>query len=76
MVAIPVPKTSMNNPVVLFNEDIMADPNIAPELNDPFRSPVLKLFLRGTTHGKPDIVTERTEAYITGWRENVGTNES
>jgi len=65
------PRTMLNNPDVLFTDDIirMGDAEI-PALEHEDKVPQLKIFLRGETglEGRtPDIVTERTEAYIVGW---------
>ncbi len=75
MAATPIPRTRLNDPAVLFTEDIMDDPEAAPQLSDPERVPVLEIHLRGTTQGAPDIVTLRTEAHITGWREKYRERE-
>jgi len=65
----PVPSPATENPLVMFNEDIIAADVAVPELENPRRWPVLDIYLRGTTAGTPDIVTARTEAYIVGWRD-------
>lgn len=66
-----LPKTilsALNDPDVMFAEDVMEDPDVAPELAGPDKAPVLHIFRRGEgTLGTPDIVTRRTEAYIVGW---------
>lgn len=71
MVATPTPKTSISNPTIMFNQDIIADEMVIPALDDPTRVAVLEIHLRGTTQGTPDIVTARTEAYIVRWRDKT-----
>jgi len=67
MVAIKNPETRLNDPTVMFIQDIVEMVEPIPELERKDKSPILEIFLRGTTKGTPDIVTERTEAYIRGW---------
>lgn len=71
MVANP-PRTILSalaDPDVMFSQDVMEDPDVAPELAEPNgKAPVLRIYRRGEgPFGKPDIVTRRTEAYIVGW---------
>lgn len=73
MVTIP-PKTilsALNDPDVMFAQDVMEDPDVAPELAAPDgKAPILRIFRRGEgPFGTPHIVTRRTEAYIVGWDE-------
>ena len=63
------PKNSLNNPNVMFTEDIIADPSVAPQIFDSERTPNLRIYARGEGPGDPDIVTERTEAYILSWEK-------
>jgi len=53
----------------MFTEDIMADPSVAPQIFDDPRTPKLRIYAREEGPGNPDIVTERTEAYILFWEE-------
>jgi hypothetical protein len=55
----------------LFVHDIQEDPSLAPQVRDPKRVPNLMIYLRGTTNGKPDIITPHTEAYIIRWEEKT-----
>ncbi|MBA3378831.1 MAG: hypothetical protein H0T93_08100 [Chloroflexia bacterium] len=66
VVTIP-PTTSLNDPDVMFTEDILAEPGTAPQLFDNPLTPTLRVYARGQGPGNPDIVTERTEAYILSW---------
>ena len=70
MVTVPLaPPTVLDDPNVMFTQDLIADEPVIPALEDPHRVPRLKIYARGTTSGTPDIVTARTEAYIVGWSE-------
>ena len=69
MAAIISPPTSLNDPDVMFTEDILADPSAAPQLFDNPLVPKLRIYTRGEGPGNPDIVTERTEAYILSWEK-------
>ncbi len=64
MSATSSPTTSFNKPDIMFTEDIIADPSVAPQIFDDARTPNLRIYARGQGPGNPDIVTERTEAYI------------
>ena len=67
MAAIAHPPTLLNDPDVMFTEDVVADPTVAPQLFDEARVPKLRVYARGEGPGNPDIVTARTEAYILSW---------
>ncbi len=69
MAATIPPATSLNDPDIMFTEDIIADPSVAPQIFDDRRTPKLRIYARGQGPGNPDIVTERTEAYILSWEE-------
>lgn len=69
MAVISAIKTSLNNPNVMFTQDILADPSVAPQLFEEHRSPTIRIYARGEGPGNPDIVTPRTEAYIITWEE-------
>jgi hypothetical protein len=61
------PTTSLNDPDVMFTEDVLADPTVAPQLFDSTSVPKIRVYARGKGPGNPDIVTERTEAYVLSW---------
>jgi hypothetical protein len=69
MAAISPPATSLNDPDIMFTEDIIADPSVAPQIFGDSRTPKLRIYTRGEGPGNPDIVTQRTEAYILSWEE-------
>ncbi|MBA3378835.1 MAG: hypothetical protein H0T93_08120 [Chloroflexia bacterium] len=69
MAATIPPATSLNDPNLMFTEDILADPSVAPQIFESSRTPNLRIYARGQGPGNPDIVTERTEAYILSWEE-------
>lgn len=69
MAATIPPATSLNDPDIMFTEDIIADPSVAPQIFDDPRTPKLRIYAHGKGPGNPDIVTERTEAYILSWEE-------
>ena len=63
-------KTALTDPDIMFGQDVIADPKIAPQLQDRTRTPFIKAYPKGTfPDRKPDISTPRTDAYITGWQE-------
>lgn len=63
-------KTALLDPDIMFGQDVIAHPEIAPQLQDRERTPFIKAYRKGTfPHRKPDISTSRTDAYITGWEE-------
>lgn len=54
----------------MFVEDIIADPDLAPQLSDPDRIPSIKAYAKGTFPDRPpDISTPRTDVYILGWED-------
>lgn len=54
----------------LFVEDVIADPNIAPQLQDAHRTPGIRVIVTGTFPDfPPDIRTPHTDAYIVSWEE-------
>ncbi|MGC4108144.1 MAG: hypothetical protein QM753_17610 [Thermomicrobiales bacterium] len=61
--------SGLADPGVMFSQDVMEDPDVAPELAHPDnKTPILRIYRRGEGPlGEPDIVTRRTEAYIIGW---------
>lgn len=69
MAATIPPATSLNDPDIMFTEDIMADPGVAPQIFDDARTSNLRIYAHGQGPGNPDIVTARTEAYILSWEE-------
>ncbi len=73
MAIAPIP-TTLNDPDVMFTEDIIADDTPIPAMEDPHRVPVLRVYARGKGNSIPDIVTRRTEAYIISWREKLPTD--
>lgn len=60
----------------MFTEDIMADPGVAPQIFDDPRTPKLRIYARGKGPGNPDIVTERTEAYVPTGKTRILTIRS
>ncbi|HWV34768.1 MAG TPA: hypothetical protein VNZ55_03995 [Thermomicrobiales bacterium] len=71
MAATYPPKTRLLNPRTWFAEDIIADNSSTPALEDPDRTPTLKIYVKGEGPGNPDIVTRRTEAYIVAWSDKM-----
>ena len=67
MAATTHPPTLMNDPDVMFTEDLVADPAVAPQLFNATQAPRIRVYVRGEGPGSPDILTERTEAYILSW---------
>ena len=65
----PTIKRSQNDPDLMFTEDILADPSVAPQLFDNSRVPNLRVYGKGEGPGNPDIVTARTDVYILGWED-------
>lgn len=61
-------KTIFLDPDYMFIQDIIADPELAPQLSDPHRTPAIEVYAKGTFPDRPpDISTPRTDVYITGW---------
>ncbi len=61
-------KTRLLNPRLMFSQDLMANPDLAPQLSEPHRVPVIEIFAKGAfPDRKPDICTPRTDVYIVGW---------
>jgi len=64
-------KTRLLDPDIMFAEDIIADPELAPQLSEPHRIPAIKVYAKGTFPDRPpDISTPRTDVYILGWEDN------
>ncbi len=58
------------DPYCLFVQDIIADPDLAPQLSDPLRTPAIEVFAKGAfPDRKPNISTPRTDVYITHWED-------
>lgn len=56
------------DPDIMFAQDLMADPDIAPQLRDPLRIASIKAYAKGAFPDRPpDIATQRTDVYILGW---------
>lgn len=63
-------KTKPPDPHTMFVEDIIANPELAPQLSDPQRTPAIKAYAKGTfPDRKPDISTPRTDVYIVAWED-------
>jgi hypothetical protein len=61
-------RSVLQNPHNMFVEDVIADPDLAPQLSDPHRTPAIEIFFKGTFPDRvPDISTPRTDVYITHW---------
>ncbi len=61
-------KTVLLDPDIMFAQDIMADPDLAPQLSEPDRVPVIEAYAKGTFPDRvPDISTPRTDVYIVAW---------
>ena len=66
----PVPMTVFLDPDIMFAQDLMAEPGVAPQLSDPLRIASIKAYAKGTFPDRmPDIVTRRTDVYIVGWED-------
>ena len=58
------------DPDIMFSQDLMANPALAPQLADPLRVASIKVYAKGTySERPPDISTPRTDVYIVGWRD-------
>ncbi len=65
-----VPSTVFLDPDIMFAQDLMVDPDVAPQLSDPYRIASIKAYAKGTFPDRqPDIVTRRTDVYILGWED-------
>ncbi len=63
-------KANEQDPYHQFVQDIVADPNLAPQLSDPLRIPAIEVYAKGTFPDRPpDISTPRTDVYITYWED-------
>jgi hypothetical protein len=63
-------RTALNDPDIMFSQDLMADPSLAPQLSDPHRIAAIKVYAKGTFPDRqPDISTPRTDVYITHWED-------
>lgn len=63
-------RSALTDPDIMFSQDLMADPSLAPQLSDPHRVASIKAYAKGTFPDRtPDISTPRTDVYIVGWRE-------
>lgn len=63
--------TKLLDPHYLFMQDIIANPELAPQLSEPDRTPIIKAYTKGTFPARPpDISTPRTDVYILGLEEN------
>lgn len=68
-------KTVLLDPDIMFSQDLMADPSLAPQLTDPNRIATIEVYASGTfPDRKPDIVTPRTDVYITSWEDKDFTD--
>lgn len=64
------PKSVLLDPDIMFAQDLMADPNLAPQLSDPHRIASIKAYAKGTfPNRRPDISTPHTDVYITDWED-------
>lgn len=71
----PTRPIALDDPDIMFVEDIIADPSLGPQLSDPERIPHIEAYYKGTFPDRtPDFTTPRTDVYITGWtsREEAG----
>lgn len=64
------PRSVLLDPDIMFAQDLMANPGLAPQLSDPHRIAAIKAYAKGTFPDRtPDISTPRTDVYITGWED-------
>ena len=71
------PRSVLLDPDIMFSQDLMADPELAPQLNDPHRIASIKVYAKGTyPDRKPDISTPRTDVYIVGWEDKDSNDTS
>ena len=63
-------ENALLDPDIMFTEDLIANPGLAPQLSDPHRVPNIKVYAKGTFPDRPpDISTPRTDVYIVGWED-------
>lgn len=63
-------RSALTDPDIMFSQDLMADPSLAPQLSDPHRIATIKVYAKGTfPDRKPDISTPRTDVYIVAWED-------
>ena len=68
-------RTVLLDPDIMFSQDLMADPTLAPQLTATDRIASIKAYAKGTFPDRPpDISTPRTDVYILGW-ENVDPDD-
>jgi hypothetical protein len=66
----PIFNTVLLDPDIMFSQDLMADPSLAPQLTDPHRIATIEVYARGSFPDRePEIRTPRTDVYITGWED-------
>ena len=66
----PVVKSKPLSPMSMFSQDLMADPDLAPQLSDPDRVAVIEVYAKGAFPDRaPDIGTPRTDVSIVGWED-------
>ncbi len=63
-------RSALTDPDLMFSQDLMENPGLAPQLFDPDRIASIKVYAKGTfPDRKPDISTPRTDVYIIGWED-------
>lgn len=61
-------RSALTDPDLMFSQDLMADPSLAPQLSDPDRIATIEAYAKGTFPDRPpDISTPRTDVYIVAW---------
>jgi hypothetical protein len=54
----------------MFSQDLMRNPDLAPQLSDPYRTAIIEIYAKGAFPDRPpDISTPRTDVYIVGWED-------